>query len=702
MGSLPETPEPIPPSGRWLSLPFFPNDEDRTRIAYRLYAICWACIILSLVYVVIWLFLQPERASRAILIVPILLLYGLVLALIKVNRVTLAVRLFLCGIFVLTTVITATAGGTQAPFFGFYALVVLSAVYFAGWPTAAFVAVLALIAGVVMSYLGNSGTMAEPFATPTSALLTQATLIILIVVAAYIVFRDNQKDMARRQKTETALSESEARFRLISSVTSDYTFSSRLNAQGELEHTLLTGAFEAITGYSPAEYRAMGGWRAALHPDDRTQDDRDLAALRRNERVVSEVRFFKKGGEVRWGRVYAHPVWDLEQNRLVGIEGAVQDITERKRLEMEVQRHTTELESLVEQRTTELRRAKEQLELILNNTSDALAFADPKGNLLVTNPAFLGSFSTQEMRAIENILASLTDEDQIASVSDALVEAMYGGQDQRVDVQIAADGGQKSKDLDLTLIPVSTPENDLRNGVLLSGRDITHLKEIERFKARFVADALHDLATPISGLSTRVHMLQRNPEQWAVHAHALENQVQHLINLLDDLRTLSQIDRGQIALSMATSNVNELVKRVFDTYEPVALDKQQTLTLHADPTMPDLRMDPRQIERVLVNLVSNAVLYTPENKTIAIATAVEDKCVLITVTDQGFGIPAEDLPHIFDRFFRTTQARQTESRGTGLGLAIAREIVEQHGGTITVTSQPDLGSTFTIRLPATG
>jgi PAS domain S-box-containing protein len=141
------------------------------------------------------------------------------------------------------------------------------------------------------------------------------------------------------------LAESEEKYRLISEVISDYTFSSALNSEGKLFLNWVAGAFETITGYNYPEYVARGGWLAALHPDDLEQDARDMELLRQNKDVVTEVRTFTKTGELRWVRVYGHPVWDAERQELVGIYGAVQDVTERKLVEAEREALIHELEA---------------------------------------------------------------------------------------------------------------------------------------------------------------------------------------------------------------------------------------------------------------------------------------------------------------------------------------------------------------------
>ena len=375
------------------------------------------------------------------------------------------------------------------------------------------------------------------------------------------------------------------------------------------------------------------------------------------------------------------------------------ELAERKRLESELQEYTNKLEILVDERTHGMRLAKEQVELILDNTSDALLFAEPNGDIIVTNPAFRDGFGQQDIRSIEHIFAYIDDEEQIRLISSAMLNVIQHGQSQRVTVQVSPNHNGVKKDLDIALIPVRSSEEEPLSGILLSGRDITQQKEMERFKARFVADALHDLATPISGISMRTYLLERSPDQLKEHVQALQNQVQHLTNLLEDLRTLSRLDRAATELNIEKANINQLVRLVFDTYEPVAMDKEQQLTLRLEQSLPELSIDQRQIERVLVNLVSNAVNYTGGNKEIVIETLQDAETIIINVIDEGMGIEAEDLPHVFERFYRTDAARQNKESGTGLGLAITKEIVELHGGTVSAISEIGIGSTFTIKLP---
>ncbi len=480
------------------------------------------------------------------------------------------------------------------------------------------------------------------------------------------------QDISERKRAEDAVKRSEVHLRALLDATTDAAFLMALDGT----FLTLNASLADSMGHTVEEMIGFNGL-SSLKGELRDQRSRRFEAVAQTGQPERWEDQAENGG---W--------WDNSVYPFFSPDGSVEayaiysrNISEQKRMEAELQEYANRLEKLVDERTNALRHTKEQLELVLNNTANALAFADPTGDILVTNPAFRATFVERGAESIEFVLWSLIGEEQVALVSAALLRTIHDSQTQRVETRIISKEGHE-KDIDLVLIPVSVTEDASRNGVLLSGHDITQMKAVERFKARFVADAVHDLATPIAGLSTRLYLLKRTPENLANHLRALENQVQHLRNLLEDLRTLSQIDRQQITLMLEAHNVNDLVQRVYDIYEPVALDKQQSLELNMTPTLPPVALDQHPFHLVLVNLVSNAINYTPERRTIRIETEASKHDVIVRVIDEGMGIGEEELPHIFERFYRTSEARQTRSGGTGLGLAITKEIIEMHGGSI--------------------
>ncbi len=787
-------------------------------------------------YLTLWTVFAPGRSDRLLFGVAFGLVSVICLVLVRTRYYWVAQYVFVGSIFLLATVIAATAGGTLAAYYGVYLVVIILTAWLSGWRAAGVVTVLSILVGLGMGLLMQAGRLPPPIGTPMTAWLTHSLIITIITLFSYALsmrlngaLQHAIAELDERKKLEFALRESEERFRLITSTVSDYTFQTRVAADRSVEPVLLGGAFEVITGYSQTEYVARGGWPSIVHPDDVKQDVEDMARLHENQRVVSEIRIIAKDGAIRWVRVYANPMWDDQANRMIGINGAVQDITERKlaeealrqseqryraissiisdyayayrvdpdgsyypdwltedsfrrvtgyekkdidpayaiyhpddggrarhdveetvrgnpisgeyriitqegehrwiyirrqverdetgrvvrfygaaqniseqkRLEAELQQYAAHLEQLVEARTAQLRSTKEQIEIVLNHSTDAIALIQSNGDIKTMNPAFVSMFGDQVSDCIERILWVLADDSHRAAVGNALIRALQEQEPLRVETQILAQDGRE-RDFDLAFIPVELADESGQNGLLVSAHDITNLKEIERFKARFVQDALHDMATPIMGLTTRLYLLRRAPEKVDEHVRALENQVQHLRNLLADLRMLSQLDRGELTLTPAADDLNRVVRRVFDTYEPVAISKQQTLTLSMDENLPPLLIDGRQIERALVNLISNAVNYTPDGKDIYIQTQLEGDSAVFRVGDQGMGVPPEDLPRIFERFYRTDRARKTQSSGTGLGLAIVKEIVELHKGTVSATSKVGEGSTFTVRLPCSG
>jgi|GEM_PF-810023 len=495
-------------------------------------------------------------------------------------------------------------------------------------------------------------------------------------------------DITERKHAELALQESEARLRALLDATNDVAF-------------LMSADFRILTANKPLA-RIVGKPLDAIIGDSGTTHVSSEVFANRHK-YFEEVIQTKQ--PVRWIDSRNMEQWDNSIYPVLSPSGEVEsfavfgrDISEEARLAAELQRYATQLEHMVEERTTELRRAKEQIEIILNNTRDAIALAQPNGDIQTRNPAFVAMFGEQVSRWIEGLLWTVSGEEHSASVGQALMNTMQRREGQRIETQITVENNG-DKDIDLMFIPVALEEEAEQPGILVSAHDITPYKEVQRFKERFVANAVHDLATPIAGLSTRLYLLKRSPEKLDVHMKALENQVEHFRDLLNDLRTLSQLDRKQVTLELELTNMQQNILRVFDTYEPVALSKNQMLDLALDPDLPDMMLDRRQIERVFLNLVSNAINYSPEGKTIRIRVAREDNSLVFSVTDEGMGISAGELPHVFERFYRSDRARQTRSSGSGLGLAIVKEIVELHGGTVAVQSEAGTGSTFTVRLP---
>ncbi len=270
------------------------------------------------------------------------------------------------------------------------------------------------------------------------------------------------------------------------------------------------------------------------------------------------------------------------------------------------------------------------------------------------------------------------------------------------DVMAAADAVAEG---DLT---VRVPENGRRNqfGQLAHSfnRMTAELERADQRRRNMTADIAHELRTPLHIIRGNLEgILDGVYDPTPDHVEATLEETRTLSRLVDDLHTLSQAEAGQLPLHLEAVDVTELLADVYTSFSGQAEVKDIALIVDFDGKPADLTVtgDAVRLNQVLTNLVSNALRHTPSGGQIQLAAARQNENVCISVRDNGAGIPAADLPYIFDRFWRGDLARtHVDGAHTGLGLAIARQLVEAHQGSINVTSEPGEGACFTILLPA--
>jgi signal transduction histidine kinase len=233
------------------------------------------------------------------------------------------------------------------------------------------------------------------------------------------------------------------------------------------------------------------------------------------------------------------------------------------------------------------------------------------------------------------------------------------------------------------------------------------LRDLDRMKDDLVALVSHELRNPLSTIMAYTEMLLGDPDLTGDHRHltaVIERQGAHMNGLVDDLLEMARLESGQIGIDPRPVPLARIVRESTDDRRPAADVKQLTLTVDVPRHLP-VYADPVRLRQVLDNLVSNAIKYTPPGGNIVIKGHRESQpgpTAVLTVTDNGIGIPAEQYPHLFDRFFRASNAVSAGIKGTGLGLAITKAIIDAHAGSIRAEpAGPHGGTTFTLTLPST-
>lgn len=336
---------------------------------------------------------------------------------------------------------------------------------------------------------------------------------------------------------------------------------------------------------------------------------------------------------------------------------------------------------------TETERRK--LEAVLRSTEEAVIILGPDMRILLCNPAAIATLRLPTEGLIGTAAQQVISHN---TVLDLLWKAGRARGTHHAEVWIPS-GRTYSAQL--------TPVEGV--GYVLMMHDVTHLKELDRVRAEFLATVSHDLRSPLATIRGYVDLAEKvGPltDQQRDFLGRIRRSVAHITTLVSDLLELGRIE-ASTDLEMEPFHLENLIDAVVDDFRPAAAEKQLTLRWACTP-LPLIRGNPHRLRRVMENLLSNAIKYNREGGWIAVNTEYRDGYIVVRVADSGIGIPPEDLPHIFDRFYRVQRPETEEVEGTGLGLSIVKSIVEKHGGRVWVESRLGEGTAFTFLLPAMG
>lgn len=246
----------------------------------------------------------------------------------------------------------------------------------------------------------------------------------------------------------------------------------------------------------------------------------------------------------------------------------------------------------------------------------------------------------------------------------------------------------------------SDHENLVFDGTIVLFTDVSKMKEIEDMQKQFLSDVSHELKTPMSAIIGSVEILKRDgmesPEIFNEFMDILLKESYRMQNIINDILELSRLDQTKVTLDYQELDIKAVVKESFDLFEPLAKEKHLSLIYH-NKIKESLILDYSTIKTILSNFISNAIKYSNEG-VITIKTKKEDNTFILSVQDEGIGIPKNKLNYIYDRFYQVDKSRSSKI-STGLGLSIVKKIVELNQGTIDVESIEGIGSTFTVKLP---
>ena len=253
-------------------------------------------------------------------------------------------------------------------------------------------------------------------------------------------------------------------------------------------------------------------------------------------------------------------------------------------------------------------------------------------------------------------------------------------------------------------------ENGYLSGLVCVLHDITEQEKIDRERRQFVSNVSHELRTPLTSMRSYIEALNdgawQDPQLAPTFLKVTQDETDRMIRMINDLLSLSRMDSGKVKLELELINLNELFNYILDRFEMIisndeTTEIQKTYTIKRDFTKRDLwvEIDTDKFIQVVDNIMNNAIKYSPDGGVITCRLLETHNHVILSITDQGLGIPKKDVSRIFDRFFRVDKARSRAQGGTGLGLAISKEVIEMHHGRIWVDSVEGKGSTFYISLP---
>lgn len=495
-------------------------------------------------------------------------------------------------------------------------------------------------------------------------------------------------DHTEQRRMIEALHQSEERYRQVV----EHVGEGMVVVQGERFAFVNTKA-SAIVEMPIADMMARG-YLERIHPDDHA-----LVQQRRLKRLAGEsvpnryeIRLQMPDGRVKWIDIGVTLVpWQGGTATLTFFS----DVSERKALE------------------NRLTNTLAEREIVLNTSVVGIAFLTPEGRFRWANPAMLNLFGGQAHDSLHSMEQVYLNRQQYLEVGGAVAQAIRKGELFQRELPM--------RKLDGTPIWVSLSGQavnhlNLHEGTVWTALDITERKlaeegirtalaqqrELNDLRTRFVSMASHEFRTPLATILSSAELLKYYSDRMDANERrdvlrSIEESVQRMTTMLDSVLVLGRAEAQMMGFNPQVADIGKLCQQVLDETLKATASNRCDVTLHVEPGLPSGQLDPTLLRHIFGNLLSNAIKYSPSGGQVRFAVGRDETHFVLSITDQGIGIPADEVPHLFASFHRASNVG--DIKGTGLGLAIVKQAVELHSGSVTVHSQINEGTCFTVRLP---
>ncbi len=338
---------------------------------------------------------------------------------------------------------------------------------------------------------------------------------------------------------------------------------------------------------------------------------------------------------------------------------------------------------------TELSREKDKFERVVNNMVEGVLAVDGNNKVILVNAKLTNMLEVSK----DNLIGlDFSRDKQFSDLLDVIKRVRKTRDEKVVEVHLSDE---------LTVLIHGSPLADESNGVILIFHDVTEMNKVEKLRQEFVGNVSHELRAPLTIIQGYAEAIMdkvaKDKDTEAKYLSNIVDESQRLNRLVTDLLDLSQIQAGGKAPMKRPVTVGKMIGRAVSAFEDQSQEKRINISVDLEPDIPNVEVDSDMIYQSLINLLSNALRYSPEGDIVKVGARKRGDYVEISISDNGPGIPKEDIPRVWERFYKADQARSRGQGGTGLGLAIVKSIIEAHGGKVSVESRN--GDTFRIYLP---